>query len=534
MSNRYNKVRWLCAALLLLPTSFFMSCSDYLEVTPTNTLTTDNFYTTAAQCDQALTGVYGAMKPLPKYLFSMSEIRSDNVWAQVDVKQNDFVDVATFNANGLLTDDIVKGCWQDYFKVVSAANVFISKIQQSSLLTDKQKEQYIAEARFLRGYAYFDLVRFFGRVPAVTAPLTTDEAFQLPQSEAVDVYNNIIVPDLQYAVDHLDDVAIDYQNKQHAERISKVAAKGMLGKVYLTMAGFPLKDTAKRPLATALFKEVLDAADASGKYWASTAHDWIHQWVHENDNKYALFEIQYIARQNQGNPMVTLTLSSPSAEWCGNKLITGAHLYVEKGLREYYILTDALGQYQDQRASATINLRTTTDEDGNVSTPTGNTFFVKFFESKVKRAELGYADMDAEIVDRTYWPQNYPLLRLEDVMLLYAECVGATTAGYQQLNRIRQRAGLSALSGLTEAQFQEAVANERRYELAEEGHRWFDLVRQEKYVSTLQAMFVNDDTTADGTYKAFASRVTADSYLYPIPQSQIEVRQGLYTQNPGY
>ena len=100
--------------------------------------------------------------------------------------------------------------------------------------------------------------------------------------------------------------------------------------------------------------------------------------------------------------------------------------------------------------------------------------------------------------------------------------------------KIRQRAGLPELSGLSEEAFQEAVANERRYELAEEGHRWFDLVRQNKYVETLKAMFINDDTTVSGQYSVFANRVTEDMYLYPIPQSQIEVRAGLYTQNPGY
>ena len=477
---------------------------------------------------------YWIEQALQKDLFSMSEIRSDNVWARVDVKQNDYVDVCTFNANGLLTDDIVKGCWSDYFKVVAAANVFIEKMQDTDVLTASQKEQYMAEARFLRAYAYFDLVRFFGRVPAPTRQLTTDEAFQLHQSEPSDVYNNVIVPDLQYAISHLAVTAFDHQNKEHGERVSLIAAKALLGKVYLTMAGFPIKDTAKKSLAVTLLKQVIDEADATGRYWAPTQHEWTHMWIHENDNKYALFEIQYIARLNQGNPMVTLTLSTPSADWCGNKLITGAHLYVEKGLREYYIQKDAVGNYADQRASGTINLRTTVDEDGNESSPTGNTFFVKFFENKYKRADLGYADMDAEIVDRTYWPQNYPLLRLEDVMLLYAECVGATTEGYDMVNRIRQRAGLSALSGLTEAQFQDAVANERRYELAEEGHRWFDLVRQEKYVETLQAMFAYNDDTTTGTYKAFASRVTKDMYLYPIPQSQIEVRAGLYSQNPGY
>ena len=142
--------------------------------------------------------------------------------------------------------------------------------------------------------------------------------------------------------------------------------------------------------------------------------------------------------------------------------------------------------------------------------------------------------MDADILDRTYWPQNYPIIRLEDIMLLYAECIGATDEGYEMINKIRERAGMDELSGLSEEDFQEAVANERRYELAEEGHRWFDLVRQNKYVETLRQMFIDDDTTVSGTYAAFATRVTKDMYLYPIPQSQIEVRVGLYTQNPGY
>jgi hypothetical protein len=181
-----------------------------------------------------------------------------------------------------------------------------------------------------------------------------------------------------------------------------------------------------------------------------------------------------------------------------------------------------------------MNLRTSTGEDNESYTPTGNTFYVKFFESKVKRAALGYSDMEAQIVDRTYWPQNWPILRLEDIMLLYAECVGATDEGYRMLNKIRTRAGLEALSGLTEDEFQKAVDNERRYELAEEGHRWHDLVRHNTFVETIKNMFYNDDPTVDGTYAAFANRVNENMYLYPIPLSQIEVRQGLYKQNDGY
>ena len=531
MMTRYIKIMLLglCAALT--------ACSDFLEVEPTNAIKKDNFYRTPSEIDNALTGLYGTLKPLPKYLFVMSEIRSDNVWVLTDTKQNDYADVATFNANGLLTDNIVSSCWADYFNVVATANTLLEKIEGVSFANTAAKMQYIAEARFIRALAYFDLVRFFGRVPLSLKTLTTDEAFRLGQSESSDIYSKGIVPDLQYAIEHLAETAFDYQNTPHTERVSQIAAKALLGKVYLTMAGFPLNDSEKKTLAKSLFKEVIDYAETNNKYWAADMNEWNHMWIHENDNKYFIFEVQYIIHAGEGNPMVTLTASSnPGLQWCANNLMTGTHLYVEKGLQTHFIERDnILNQYLDQRADGTINLIETTDEDGNViSVSSGNTFYVKFFESRVKRAKLDYYDMDAQIIDRTYWPQNYPILRLEDIMLLYAECVGNTDEGYSMVNSIRQRAGLPALSGLSDDDFQKAVADERRYELAEEGHRWFDLVRHNKYVEILRDMFINDDTTADGTYANFAKRITEDMFLYPIPQSQIEVRKGLYQQNKGY
>lgn len=512
------------------------ACSDYLEVEPTNAIRTNAFYSTESQVDQALSGLYGSLKPLPQYLFTMSEMRSDNIWITADVKQNDYVDIATFNANGLLTDNLVKNCWAAYYKTVAAANTLLEKIEDVTFENETVKYQYKAEIRFIRALAYFDLVRFFGNIPAATKSLTTDEAFSLGQSPAKDIYEQIIVPDLLFAIENLGETAIDFLGATHSERVTKTAAQALLGKVYMTMAGFPLNDTAKKSQAVSLLEEVINYATANNKYWARDMNEWNHMWIHENDNKYFIFEVQYIAEKDEGNPMVSLSVpSNPGTEWCARSLVTGTHVYIEKGLQSHFIeRNEETGEYIDLRIGGTMNTRTSKGEDNEDFTPTGSTFYVKFFENRLKRAELGYTDMDATIVDRSYWPQNYPILRLEDVMLLYAECVGNTEKGYEMINKIRSRAGLEELDGLSSEEFQEAVANERRYELAEEGHRWFDLVRQNKYVETLKNMFINDDTTVSGTYAAFASRVTADMYLYPIPQSQMEVREGLYQQNPGY
>ena len=303
------------------------------------------------------------------------------------------------------------------------------------------------------------------------------------------------------------------------------------------MAGFPLNDTAKKAEAQQLFKEVIDYATARNKYWMADMDAWNQSWLHENDNKYAIFEIQYIAEAGQGNPMVTLTVhSNPGTDWCGNNLVTGTHVYIERGLQRHFIAKDEItGEYIDKRADGTLNLKETVDEDGNIVTSEGKTFYTKYFESKVKRAKFGMSDMDATIVDRSYWPQNFQLLRIEDIILLYAECVGNTIEGRELVNKIRRRAGLANLDiNLSEEEFQKAVQDERRYELAEEGVRWFDLVRRNEYVDTIKQMFINDDDTENGTYRQYANRVNADMYLYPIPQSQIEVRKGLYTQNKGY
>lgn len=518
-------------------TLLLVSCSDFLDTTPKDRNSTENFYQTEAQMDQALTGVYGCLKPISLYSLQMSEQRSDNMWITNDTKQNDNVDIALFNANALVGDATIMNCWADYFTIVASANKLLDKLNEVKLTDSKLQTEYTAEARFLRALAYFDLVRYFGRVPAPQHSLITEQAFHLGQSEPKDVYKNIIVPDLRYAIDNLQTTAPkDYQGNTHTERATTNAAKALLGKVYLTMAGYPLNLTEKKDSAAILFKQVIDYAETNNKYWAKNMDEWNKMWIHENDNKYFIFEIQHIAASGQGNMYTANCMTKPSVSiWCNPNLIIGnVHIYAEKTLRDHFKETDEEGNNIDKRSWGTISTSSIASDD-NPTVDNDNLVFVKFFENKIKRATLGYTDMDATVIDRTYWPQNFPIIRLEDVMLLYAEIVGNTEEGLRMVNKIRARAGLESLpSSISENDFQEAVANERRYELAGEGVRWHDLVRQNKYVETLQNMFINDDETADQSYASLAKRVTKDSYIYPIPLQQMQILEGLYKQNPGY
>lgn len=549
-TNIYNKI-WakvyevlpICL-LALLP--LLTGCSDYLETNSKSQLSTETSYSSPENIDQDLTGIYGCLKPFATYYFAMSEFRSDNMFITTESKTNEYSDCAQFNNTGLLNDNIVKNCWSDHYKLIAAANVLLDRINGAGL-TETQLKQYSAEARFLRALAYFDLVRFFGRVPLSLHEITPSEAFQIPQSEAIDIYEQAIVPDLEYAVENLQDKAIDYLGKERQERATANAAKALLGKVYVQMAGYPLyQDTEAK--AIALFEDVLKDVD---NYWATDMAAWNTMWLHENDNKFYIFEIQYVAEKDQGNPATPLSRNSSTYadDYCNANLTVGPHVYVERDLQDHFLESTTYenenGEIEedfiDKRLYGTVNTGQTYDEEtgqyigGAVDQ---NNFCVKFFEHKMKRAWLKVTDMDASIVDRTYWPQNWPVLRIEDVMLLYAELVGNTADGYKYLNLIRERAGLSSLHGLSTIAFQTAVRDERRYELLGEGHRWFDQVRQNTFVDDIKTMMINyrdkRDASHSSNYTIYANRVTQNSALYPIPQSQMRVREGLYTQNPGY
>lgn len=514
------------------------ACEDVLDVDAENTRDTDSFFQTPAQMEQALMGIYNGLLPLPEYYWLLGDVRADGTWSGETVEsQQDYHDISSFNPN-ISTISTISDAWDDLYAIIARVNTFLTKTDGVTYTVDGVKEQQIGEARFLRALAYFDLVRYFGRVPLVLEPQTVAEAMATPQSEAAEIYANAIIPDLQYAVEHLVATPLNYLGATAADgRATLAAAQAMLGRVYLTMSGYPLYDDTYLLKAAELFKTVIDYADSSGKYWAADGY-WPHIWVSDNDNKYHIFEIQYIAEKNYGNPMVypsvrKLPTTYVTIEMSDNRIVCAT------GLNELYKANlDTDGTYMDDRCLSTID---TTKFVYNGSKYTGDDFFIKFLEPTWKRLALGYSDISAQIVDRTYFPINYPLIRLEDVMLMYAEIVGPTTEGIEMVNRIRTRAGLAELSSTDTSDvttFLERIDEERQKEFACEGIRWFDIVRH-KDLDAVREKFNDYAYDSSGnlvrsTLLTYIARMTDNSYLYPIPDDQIKLKEGLYTQNPGY
>ena len=319
---------------------------------------------------------------------------------------------------------------------------------------------------------------------------------------------------------------------------TQIAAKALLGRVYLTMAGFPLNDVSKKDLAKSLLKEVIDYAEANNKYWAKTSEEWKRIWISDNDNKYHIFEIQY---QNGGlglgNRMVFESCPGLYSAYTIVRIF-GNHLYCERQLSKEFQKT--YNGEMDARCLATIDTTKFVNTDG--ATPikyTGDDFYVKFLEHKMKRNQLGYSDIDNSIVDYNDWPINHPIIRLEDVMLMYAEIVGPTTEGLDMVNRIRTRAGMDPIPSCSDDEFQKYVDRERRLELAFEGIRWHDLVRHNNLqaIRDMYIRYATDEETGlvNPDILALVQNVQDNMYyIYPIPEAQMKVKDGLYIQNEAY
>lgn len=517
------------------------SCEDWLLVEPENVRSTNYFYSTPSEMEQALSGIYNGLLPLPEYTWFMSEVRSDNAWSGGGSSTaRDYIEISVFNKN--ITElSTLNDAWCDLYEIVSRANIFLEKAENIEMPVEGVKEQQTAEARFLRALAYFDLVRYWGRVPLTLEPLTINEMMAMKQAETVDIYEQGIIPDLEYAIANLSDTPIDYLgNQASAGRVTLQAAKALLGKVYLTMAGYPLMDESKKSKARDLFEQVIDYADANNKFWAKDADEWQKIWISDNDNKYHIFEIQYIAESGFGNPMIFYTTPKLPTEYIGISM-SGYGTVCSRGLNKLLKEeTDAEGHFLDVRCLATVD---TTKVLGKWKYNNSEDFFIKFMEHKIKRQKLGYSDIDAQIVDRGYFPINFPIIRLEDVMLMYAEIVGPTDRGKEMVNRIHKRATGENLfeegETVIDEDFQFYVDLERRKEFAGEGIRWHDIVRRNTYKDAIKMKFYEQATDSKGNVTepdvlVLQERVTEGTHLYPIPDAQMKVKEGLYEQNPAY
>jgi hypothetical protein len=376
------------------------------------------------------------------------------------------------------------------------------------------KDLIIAEARFLRAYYYFQLVKYFGDVPLIVDErLGVDEAQDLERTPASEVYAQI-EEDLNAASEVIDWAA------PVKGRVTKGAVLSLLGKVYLYQEKFSQSAT------------TLDSVIAGGGYSLSPDYDQLFTAASEGNSE-SVFEIEYSGLEG-GSYDCLICLEGNAAP--GFHGIRQYKSDSDKGYGPVYgdgnsynlptkELYDAFSAGDVRRDASVLDIDAfiadTIDaflaanpEASEITYAIGGGGHTGYYNNKyIKRlGEIGLPDNDLTS------PVNYRAIRYADVLLMAAEAHNRSGNDGQALsyvNLVRARANVADLSS-GGTQLTEEIWNERRLELSGEGHRFFDLVR------TGQAADIIENFTSN------------KNELFPLPQVEIDLAGGNWSQNPGY
>ena len=477
-----------------------VSCSDFLDLRPEGTTPAEGIdYSNPDNVFKPVSAAYASLRSGNAHSFPyicMFEITSDNADKGSSPEDNPsaqaFDDFTLDPSNYILND-----LWSGYYDIVSAANNAISQmplfreaIQNAE--TRVEIDRCEAESRVIRAYAYFNLVRAFGRVPIVDEVLTSEELASLRQSDPEQIYD-FISDDLDYAISVL---PVSYPS-DYAGRITSYTAMAIKAKAMMYAGNW-------NQVAS-----LTDQIILSGRYGLLADFREVFSLDGEN-SKESLFEIQ-------SSTLGNVTGSAPYMEYA---YVQGPRGNSPANIQGWGFCTpsdDLISFFNARgevvRPATTLLYRGTTTPEGDKILPTctnpvynGKCYMPSYYNNW---SYNGYG-----------FDYNVRILRYSDVLLMYAEALlnGAPVgscglSALDAVNLVRERAEIPLLSALS----LEDVWDERRAELALEEDRFFDLIRTGQATQVL----------------AGKGYVDGKNNLFPIPANQRQLNPGL-EQNPGY
>ena len=465
-----------------------VSCSkDFIDILPKSTGSVDDVYKTDKDFQDAITAAYNTLQTQYQNFWKFGDLPGEDIAEEIP---NQFENVAIdqFNTNSRLA--IIGSSWQNYYRMIFRANTLLDKIETADAAIVKNKNRHIGETKFLRAFAYFDLVRIYGDVPMVTTPITVEETYKAGREKVAKIYDEVIIKDLLDAEAKL---PATYTGAD-VGRPTKGAAAALLGRVYLTRKDFTKAEAKLQQVTTmgyALLPNFKDLFDYS---------------KNEHHSEY-IFDVEYEEGINEGSTF-------PLQFFPFAKVITDFYGFTSGTPGNSGSPTETLFKAfdpADPRRAITVNYGVTIN-GVFIPVPTQSIQASKSFTTKYIAPSAIPGDSKA----------NWKVIRYADVLLMLAEALnenGKTDAALTYLNQVRKRVGLANYTSLSQSDTREKIYLERRFELTLEGHRWFDLVRTGRALETLQKLGMK-----------------ANMVVFPIPLTQIQIINdpAVLPQNPGY
>lgn len=507
--------------ILVAVTCLSAGCKKFLDQPILGRQNTDNYFKTEADCQAAIIACYFGTHSDQWYQLDRSQMMGDALsddafkGNSIPGDQSLFGDIARYHFDA--TNEWFGYRWTYLWKGIGNCNFAIQGIT-SSTINETLKQQLIAEAKFLRAYCYFELVKSFGGVPLVTNVPDPQAVISVPRSTKDQCFAQI-VKDLSEAAAVLPERAA--LSADQIGRATKGAANAYLAKAYLYTENW------------AQAQKYADLVITSGQY--SLEPSFSNVWSVRNKNGVeSIFEFQYNADQtfNLGTALTTLTRSRADGGWGFDT--PSSHL------------EQAFLKENDPRLKWTI-----IKQGDNVGAPTAN-FDYSHYDTKLSENESGrisrkfyLAPADRPASELSHAPLNMIQMRYADLLLIDAEAAyhnGNESVALTSLNLVRERANrLNPGSVLPRASSGTQLLNdiwlERRLELAMEGHRYYDLVRQHRLVQVIKDFYTYNNSTSTDPYdkgNPKGADVAEKHNLFPIPQQDIDLSKGVLTQNPGF
>lgn len=478
-------------SLFALSVVFFTGCADdFLDVDQTESISTKDIelFNNDAGASSFVTSIYSKFLDWDMTSFGwigLSSITSDDAdkgSSPGDTgTDKDILDALSYNP----TTPSVESVFNANYDGINRCNQALNILPKLTKADANLRNRLVGEAKFLRAFMYFTLVKCYGGVPIVdrlpNPSSTEDREMLLTRKTASEVYA-FIETDLIDAIAALPEKSAYASNEK--ARASKGAAYALLAKVNLYQKNW---------------QKVVDNCNAVTGYSLAPDYATMFRLAGENDAE-SIFEIQGVgsipARGIQGYSNTQGARGAGGWGWGFNTPSQS--------------LVDAY-EAGDVRKNATIIFRGTTLYDGRI------------IPNTVENPRYNYKAYSSNFTDAWETDANIKYLRFAEVLLMKAEALnelGQTSAAIPLLNQIRNRAGLANTAALSQADVRRAIWKERRVEMAFEHDRFFDVVRTGQAVAAF---------AADG--KTF---VAGKHELFPIPQSFIRQAAGLSSQNPNY